>query len=286
MRPRLHVDGHRTTPDQVAFRDRLRMVPIPLPTRRIRDDGLTRRREPVNGVMTAWVERPGRPHTRPLVLIPGLSMSWHAFRWFLDRHPLDRPILVIDPPGCGRSARLPHRMDADAQAQHVAAWLDHLERGPVDVVGHSLGAITAARLAAQRADLVTSIILVSPSPDDRWPRMRNHVGALVKGVPAEAPRVFAQAAFDYLRSNPRVLAGFNTEAGRPASDVMNDVHTRVLVVRGSADRVSSRRWCDELAAAANGNVVTVPDGAHGLPQQMPGDLVAIVAAFTACRGHP
>ena len=115
--------------------------------------------------------------------------------------------------------------------------------------------------------------------------MRNHVGALVTGVPAEAPRVFAQAAFDYLRSNPRVLAGFNTEAGRPASDVMNDVHTRVLVVRGSADRVSSRRWCDELAAAANGDVVTVPDGAHGLPQQMPGDLVAIIAAFTARRGH-
>lgn len=177
-------------------------------------------------------------------------------------------------------------MDADAQARHAAAWLDHLGCGPVDVVGHSLGAITAARLAAQRHDLVASITLVSPSPDDRWPRMGKHVGALARGVPAEAPRVIAQAAFDYVRSSPRVLAGFNTEAGRPASDVMKDVHTRVLVVRGSADRVSSRRWCDELAAAANGDVVTVPDGAHGLPQQMPGDLVAIIAAFTARRGHP
>lgn len=268
-------------------------MPITLPRLRRDDVALRHHRRPVNGRTTAWVSRDASLPETPLVLIPGLSMSWHAYRWFLDHYPRTRPVFVVDPPGCGRSAGLPGRMDADAQATHVGRWLDLVLAGAgraqiarADVVGHSLGAITAARLAARRDDLVASITLVSPSPDDRWPRLGKHVGALVRGVPAEAPRVIAQAAFDYVRANPRVLVGFNTEAGRPASDVMKDVRAPVLVVRGSADRVSSRTWCAALAAAANGEVITVPDGAHGLPQQMPRELVRIVSEFTSGRQRP
>ncbi|MBD2758821.1 alpha/beta fold hydrolase [Yimella sp. cx-51] len=252
---------------------------FPVAHRRIRG-GLTRRREIVGVVRTGWVERSVRRPERPLVLIPGLSMSWHAYQWFLEQHPDNRPILVIDPPGCGRSTRLPGAMDADAQGAHIAAWLSEQQLGPVDLVGHSLGAVTGARLSAQHPELVASLTMVSPSPDARWPRMRQHVSALVRGVPAEAPRVIAQAAFDYVRANPLVLADFGRQAGRPADEVMDGVRTPVLVVRGTADLVSSHKWCADLADAAGGELLAVPDGAHGLPQQMPAELVRIVTEFT------
>ncbi|MBM6546371.1 alpha/beta hydrolase [Janibacter sp. YIM B02568] len=236
------------------------------------------RRERVGGLRTAWVERHADVATSrvPLVLVPGLSMSWQAYRWVLDALPTDRDVMVVDPPGAGRSARLRGGMSAGAQARHLAAWLDHLQLPGLDLVGHSLGALTAARLAAARPELVRAVTLVSPSPDPRMPRLREHVGALAAGVPQEAPRVLVQAAYDYVRSSPRVVAGFRREIGTTADEVMEGVRATVLVVRGSEDRVSSERWCGDLAEAGGGRLVTVPDGAHGLPQQHPRELVALL----------
>jgi pimeloyl-ACP methyl ester carboxylesterase len=85
-----------------------------------------------------------------------------------------------------------------------------------------------------------------------------------------------QAVYDYVRSSPRVIAGFRREIGTTADEVMEGVRATVLVVRGSEDRVSSHRWCDDLARAGSGQLVTLPHGAHGLPQQHPRDLVALL----------
>lgn len=219
----------------------------------------------------------------PLVLVPGLSMSWHAYRWVLAVLPTDRDVMVVDPPGAGRSERLPGRTSADAQARHVAAWLDHLRLPGLDLVGHSLGALTAARLAAARPALVRSVTLVSPSPDPGMPRLHEHVAALAAGIPHEAPRVLVQAAYDYARASPRVVAGFRREIGTTADEVMEGVRARVLVVRGSEDRVSSEGWCADLAAAGDGRLVTVPGGAHGLPQQHPRELVRLIEDIASER---
>ncbi|MCM3554596.1 alpha/beta fold hydrolase [Janibacter melonis] len=252
-----------------------------LPRARMRDEGVTRRRVEVDGTPTAWAERPadGPPSAPPLVLVPGLSMSWRAYRWMLPHLPSDRLVLAVDPPAAGRSGRPGERLDATAQAAHLAAWLERLGHRGVDLVGHSLGALTVARLAGTRPDLARRLVLVGPSPDAHLPRVRDHLLALACDALRERPRVILQAVTDYVRADPALLAAFAAQVGTPADEVMHAVRAPVVVVRGGRDGVAGRRWCQDLAGAvADGRVLTLPRGTHGLPQHDPADLAAVVRA--------
>lgn len=94
----------------------------------------------------------------------GLGIDAHSF----DQTALlvGEPAVALDLPGHGRSA---WRDDADyaasATAPAVLAALDALAVPPGLLVGHSLGAILAARIAATAPERVTGLVLVDMSPD-------------------------------------------------------------------------------------------------------------------------
>lgn len=207
-------------------------------------------------------------------------MSWRAYVGVIDALPSTRRVIAVDPPGHGRSARLGSALDSGHQADHLARWLDHLGISDIDLIGHSMGAFTAARLASRRPGTVRSLTLLSPSPDVRWPRFRSHVAAIVRGAPGESPYVLVQAATDYVRANLFVLKGFWADMSTPAADLVSGIGSPLMVVRGSDDLVSSDAWCSELAECAAGVLRTVRGGAHGLPQQDPTRVVDLVIAFT------
>ena len=91
----------------------------------------------------------------------------------------------------------------------VAAWLagriEELGR-PVDLAGHSLGALVSVRVAALRPDLVRRLVLISPpgvgpprSPlAYAWPLARTMLGA--------RPSFLVRLTYDGLRAGPRNLA--------------------------------------------------------------------------------
>lgn len=74
----------------------------------------------------------------------------------------DMTMAAIDLPGQGKSS-MPD-MDRDYHAQCVEACLAEVEAagGPQDLVGHSFGATVVLALAAQRPDLVRSLVLFEP----------------------------------------------------------------------------------------------------------------------------
>jgi pimeloyl-ACP methyl ester carboxylesterase len=78
--------------------------------------------------------------------------------------PLHR-IIAYDRPGMGHSARPRRRAETlAAQAAVAARVLEAVAgEGPVLVVGHSLGAAVALRLALDRPDLVSGLVLVAPA---------------------------------------------------------------------------------------------------------------------------
>lgn len=231
----------------------------------------------VSGSKLCWIERPGRAAGGiPLVLIPGLGMTFRAYSWLVPQLPADRRVLIVDPPGCGDSEALADSMDADAQASHLLKWLrsNGIERA--DVVGHSMGSIIAARLAAAGPDIVMSLVMLSPSPDGRWPDLRQHMWALARGVFREAPRTLVQATRDYVTASPKVMIGFSDELGRSADEVVAGIRAPVTVARGAGDRVVSARWCRALADAAGGSMRTVRWAGHGLPQQRPRAVAGLI----------
>lgn len=98
-----------------------------------------------------------------LVAIHGAGLNAHSFDPMLLA--LGAPALSLDLPGHGRSD---WRDDAayrpDTLAADVILALEHLAPQPVVLLGHSLGGLTAAVVAAQRPDLVTRLVVVDITP--------------------------------------------------------------------------------------------------------------------------
>jgi pimeloyl-ACP methyl ester carboxylesterase len=109
------------------------------------------------------------PDAEPALLVHGLGGSapnWTDFAGVLrNRFAIE----AIDLPGHGRSAPAPHNgYSLDAHARVVIAYLEQSGRGPVHLVGNSMGGAVSALIAARRPDLVRTLTLISPAlPDNR-----------------------------------------------------------------------------------------------------------------------
>ncbi|GAA1634386.1 alpha/beta hydrolase [Leucobacter chromiireducens subsp. solipictus] len=98
-----------------------------------------------------------------LVVLHGAGLNAHSFDPVLLA--LDVPALAIDLPGHGRSD---WRADADYRPDHlaidIATALETLAPEPVVLLGHSLGGLTAALVAAARPELVRELVIVDITP--------------------------------------------------------------------------------------------------------------------------
>jgi pimeloyl-ACP methyl ester carboxylesterase len=101
--------------------------------------------------------RPDAPLALALHGITSTSRTWLATARALG----DRAALVaVDLRGRGRSNELPGPCGLDVHASDMIAVLDVLGLERAVVVGHSLGAYIAARLARRHPDRVASLVLV------------------------------------------------------------------------------------------------------------------------------
>jgi len=110
----------------------------------------------------------------PALLVHGLggsALNWTDFAGQL-RARLD--VEMIDLPGHGYSGPPPRRdYSLTAHTRTVIAYLERSTRGPVHLVGNSMGGAISLKVAADRPDLVRTLTLISPAvPDVR--RLRAH----------------------------------------------------------------------------------------------------------------
>lgn len=99
---------------------------------------------------------------------PGNAMDW---RWFLANEGKRFAVYAMDRPGFGPVDRkVPHLRD-DLAVLRRALSLIAQKRGPVILVGHSLGGGVAARLAADCAEQVRGLVLVGASLNPQLERV-------------------------------------------------------------------------------------------------------------------
>jgi magnesium chelatase accessory protein len=99
----------------------------------------------------------------PLALVHGLGGA--ASNW-VELAPLLAPrfrLLIPDLAGHGRSSPIPAAPSLDPFAEGVAALLEREGMLPAAVVGHSLGAAVALRLAVRRPKTVRALVLAAPA---------------------------------------------------------------------------------------------------------------------------
>lgn len=131
---------------------------IPIPTQAEWADAKKTVRLP-NGLSLAYVEM-GNPDGIPTLLIHGYtdnSRSWSLLAPYLK----DRHLLAIDLRGHGKSDAPDCCYGYLDLANDMALFLDAMGFAKADVIGHSLGSLTAQVLAAQHPDKVDHLVLIS-----------------------------------------------------------------------------------------------------------------------------
>ena len=120
----------------------------------------------VNDVDLSWSERgSGAADTPTLVLVHGYTGSSHDFALQADALAADRRVVVLDQRGHGHSTKTGslEGYRIEQLADDLAAFLDAVGDGPVDLLGHSMGGRVVMTMAVRRPDLVRSLVLMDTS---------------------------------------------------------------------------------------------------------------------------
>lgn len=219
----------------------------------------------------------------PVALVHGLSGS---SRWW-DRNigaiGVKRLVAAIDLVGFGQGGGFFGRPEILPPFEEVTAllarWLETFGE-PVHLVGHSMGGQLAIRLAAERPDLVRSLILVDAAGMPFELRPLDHVRMLPK-PPFGGPRIARMLVPDFLRAGPssvavasaRVLFGDMREA-------MRAVVVPALLVWGENDPLVPLRYGEAMQREITGSrLVVLPRAAHVAMWDAPEEFNRVAMAF-------
>jgi pimeloyl-ACP methyl ester carboxylesterase len=230
-----------------------------------------------------------------LVLLHGIgsgSASWAA--QLAAVKPEQPGLLAWDAPGYGDSEGLSLSDDAWPDATPYAtrlwAWLDALGlTQPLTLVGHSLGALMAARAAVLQPQRVAALVLLAPAQGharldaaQRERLLHDRLAALATLGPAGmaqqrgAAMLTPDAPTELVAMVQAVMAQIQplgyTQAARMLSggDLLADLaqlRCPVQVASGSADRITPPAGCQQVAAAAGVAWTDLGPVGHACPLQ-------------------
>jgi pimeloyl-ACP methyl ester carboxylesterase len=227
---------------------------------------------------TTWTSDTGGDGVPLLLLHPGgtdsRSMSLLAGAFAGHR------VVLVDRPGHGRTADVPDPWHFADAAAVVATVVEHLDAGPVHVLGWSDGAVVGLHLALDRPDLVRSLVFGgAPYSVDGW----------YSGVLEGDPPQFMADAYAEVSPDGADHWAIVTAKARALHETEPDVSTArlrgldvpVLILCGDDDEVRLDHLTTMLEALPDGELAVVPRATHGLIVEKPGLVADLVRAFHA-----
>jgi non-heme chloroperoxidase len=128
-----------------------------------------------------------------VVLLHGFTDSWRSFEPLFAALGAKFRLFAFDQRGHGASQACDGYAMADF-AEDAVAFIASVGGGPVHLVGHSLGAIVAQRVAERRPDLLASLILIGAAPStgghSGLQAMRGDLAGFAGAVPRDYVRGF------------------------------------------------------------------------------------------------
>jgi pimeloyl-ACP methyl ester carboxylesterase len=149
-----------------------------------------------SGVELEYAEQ--GPHGGPtLLLLHGITDSWRSFEPVLPHLPAHWHVLVLTQRGHGGSDKPADGYGVRDFAADAAAFARVLELPPLTVVGHSMGASVALRMAIGHADAVRGVVAAGAfasfgDKPDLVAFVRDTIAPLTDPVPRELAHAFQQ----------------------------------------------------------------------------------------------
>ena len=209
----------------------------------------------------------------PVLLVHGLAGSSRWWRRVAAALEPDHDVRLVDLP----------RVDSPGTTSWLAEWIAAAGLERVTVVGHSRGGLVAARLAAQRPDLVGRLVPVAPAGVESPASPLSYALPLARTVVRSSPLFLAVLARDAAVAGPRTL--WRAVRELLADDVRADLHrieAPTLLVWGDRDRLVPPSLAEvyraEIPAA---RVLVLPRTGHVPMWERPQELAAAISGFVA-----
>jgi pimeloyl-ACP methyl ester carboxylesterase len=229
---------------------------------------------PINGVELYYELHGelGGARRHPLLLIPGAFLSTESMSQWVDRFVADRPVIVFDQQGHGRSPDTSRRMSYEQFGDDAAALLGALEVQRADVMGYSQGGGVALQLALRHPRLVAKLVTLSATyrQDGWYPEVMRGLAELKADVFIDTP---IGEAFRRHTPDPEAFADYvekmrvlNFEDQHISDDAMRGIDAETMIIVGDADGVRPEHAVDmfrlrgggDVVAAATGEITAVP----------------------------
>jgi pimeloyl-ACP methyl ester carboxylesterase len=263
----------------------------------------------VNGTDMAYLEL---GHGRPLICVHGSLCDFRIWSAVLGPLTEHRRVIAV-------SLRhfFPERWDGVSDtysiAQHVAdmiAFIERLDTGPVDLMGHSRGGHISFRVAQQRPDLLRRLILAEPGGEldaSLDPAVKPGPSPLATRIATSAEKIAAgdveggltfffdaiegagagarvpAASKQQLRDNAFTLIGQARDRRPPFSKAdAESIKNPTLFIGGANTKGTLPQVLRALAAnVPNSKTVMIPNTTHPMFEQAPQKFCEIVLEFLA-----
>ena len=235
-----------------------------------------------------------------VLCIHGLGSStddWELQLSALSRH---HTVITYDVRGHGQSGKPHGKYSVREFAEDAAALIEHLEPGPVNVLGISMGGMIALQLAADFPRLVRSLIVVNSGPEmilrtwkqriaiyQRFAIVRlsgmRKMGQVLASVLLPKPEHAAERATfieRWARNDPGAyLRSLRALIGWSVSDRLHTIQCPTLIVAADQDYtpVAYKEYYTRLIPGAR--LAVVADSRHMLPVERPDEFNRVVTEF-------
>jgi pimeloyl-ACP methyl ester carboxylesterase len=214
----------------------------------------------------------------------------------------DYDVYLPDARGHGLSDPAMATDSADAQAEDIAALIRELELDRPIVMGHSMGASSAAWCAAKYPGMARAIVLEDPGLLPRTARRgrmdveavrarilaRNQTSYddLVKGCVESSPTWGLQECRIWAPSkrlhHPSNADRYRTFAERPAmSELFAKIEVPTLILKADADEDTRTKNREVAATLSNGKIVHIDGAGHNVRREQKAALLAALRDFLA-----
>jgi non-heme chloroperoxidase len=250
------------------------------------------------GVTLEYVEQ-GAADGIPVVLLHGITDSWHSYEATLQYLPLNIRAIAVSLRGHGDSDHPSQGYEMTDFSNDVAAFIREMKLGQVIAVGHSMSGAIVQQLALDHSDLLKGIVLIdSDASFQTNPGMPEFLEAVMK-LKDPVTYSFADEFQKSTLANPidsewyKILVGESLKV--PAhvwrgamsglmkfnsTPHLNKITVPVLIVWGDKDLICLRADQDFSVNKIPGSKLIVYEGTgHALHWEKPARFAEDLSAF-------